>query len=218
MEIEKLKEIFIAHEDAEQAHKMSEYLLGKFPHFGIQTPLRRELTKDFFKEEVAKKRIDWELVEKLWDLPEREFHHVASDLLIKMKKYLTVNDLVKIKLLAERNTWWDSVDALTASFRHLTPDNSAVKKVMLSWSTDKNFWIRRMAITSQNLAKDKTDRELLAQIIENNFGSDEFFINKAIGWVLRDYSKTNADWVREFIFEHENIMDSLSRREASKYL
>jgi len=59
---------------------------------------------------------------------------------------------------------------------------------------------------------------LLEKILVNNFGSSEFFINKAIGWSLRDYSRINPDWVREFVEEHKDRMDKLSIREASKYL
>ena len=70
---------------------------------------------------------------------------------------------------------------------------------MLKWSVDDDFWLRRIAIDHQLTRKDKTDKELLKQIIINNLGSDEFFINKAIGWSLRDYSKTNSKWVKCFI-------------------
>jgi 3-methyladenine DNA glycosylase AlkD len=66
--------------------------------------------------------------------------------------------------------------------------------------------------------KDKTDSVLLAAVIENNLNQSEFFINKAIGWILREYSKTNPDWVREFIREHKQNMANLSIREASKYI
>lgn len=55
-------------------------------------------------------------------------------------------------------------------------------------------------------------------IIVNNFGSNEFFINKAIGWSLRDYSKTNPEWVRNFVNKHKDEMDKLSIKEASKYI
>jgi len=89
---------------------------------------------------------------------------------------------------------------------------------MLKWSKDEDFWIRRIAITHQISRKEKTNVELLEEILVNNFGSSEFFINKAIGWSLREYSKTNTDWVRNFIKIHENEMDKLSIREASKYL
>ena len=66
--------------------------------------------------------------------------------------------------------------------------------------------------------KDKTNTILLEKILVNNFGSDEFFINKAIGWALRDYSRTNPEWVREFINKYKDKMSSLSVREASKYI
>ena len=89
---------------------------------------------------------------------------------------------------------------------------------MLKWSKDEDFWIRRLAIDHQLCRKEKTNIELLEQIIVNNFGSDEFFINKAIGWSLRDYSKTNPDWVRNFISKYKDKMDKLSIKEASKYI
>ena len=69
---------------------------------------------------------------------------------------------------------------------------------MLDWSKDDDFWIRRIAIDHQLCRREKTNTELLEKIIVNNFGSNEFFINKTIGWALRDYSKTNPLWVKEF--------------------
>ena len=63
--------------------------------------------------------------------------------------------------------------------------------LMLAWSKDNDFWVRRVAIEHQLLRKDKMNIELLEKILENNLNSSEFFINKAIGWALRDYSKTN---------------------------
>lgn len=89
---------------------------------------------------------------------------------------------------------------------------------MLAWSQDDEFWIRRVAIEHQLLRKDKMNIELLNTILENNLGSSEFFINKAIGWALRDYSKTNPDWVKDFISKHHAEMASLSIKEGSKYL
>jgi 3-methyladenine DNA glycosylase AlkD len=89
---------------------------------------------------------------------------------------------------------------------------------MLKWSQDPDFWVRRVAIEFQLLRKGETDTALLAQIIENNLGSQEFFINKAIGWALRDYSKTNPAWVADFINRHQEDLSKLSIREGSKYL
>lgn len=93
-----------------------------------------------------------------------------------------------------------------------------VNDLMLEWSKDEDFWLRRIAIDHQLCRKDKTNTELLEKIIVNNFGSDEFFINKAIGWGLRDYSKINPEYVRAFINKYRDQMASLSIKEASKYL
>ena len=68
------------------------------------------------------------------------------------------------------------------------------------------------------MRKEKTNTELLSEIIENNLNGTEFFINKAIGWALRDYSKTNPDWVTDFIEKNKDKMSKLSIKEASKYI
>ena len=81
-----------------------------------------------------------------------------------------------------------------------------------------DYWLRRAAITAQLLAKDATDTTLLATVINNNLNQREFFINKAIGWALRQYSKTDAAWVRHYIAAHRDGLSALSIREASKYL
>ena len=89
---------------------------------------------------------------------------------------------------------------------------------MLKWSKDHDMWLRRVAIDHQLCRKEKTDTALLKKILINNLGSDEFFINKAIGWSLRDYSKTDPAWVRNFIEEYEGLLNTLSIREGSKYI
>jgi 3-methyladenine DNA glycosylase AlkD len=89
---------------------------------------------------------------------------------------------------------------------------------MLQWSTDDNFWIRRVAIDHQIGRKERTNEKLLSLILVNNLGSKEFFINKAIGWSLREYSKTNKEWVKQFITTYRSRMSPLSIREASKYI
>ena len=93
-----------------------------------------------------------------------------------------------------------------------------VNDIILQWSTDENIWLRRIAIDHQLLRKEKTNVELLEKIIKNNFGQTEFFINKAIGWALRDYSKTNPKWVRDFIEKNKDKMAKLSIKEGSKYI
>lgn len=93
-----------------------------------------------------------------------------------------------------------------------------MNELMLAWSVDEDFWLRRIAIDHQLGRKEQTDRELLAQIIVNNLGDREFFINKAIGWSLREYAKTDPEWVRDFLARYGERLDKLSVREASKHL
>lgn len=81
-----------------------------------------------------------------------------------------------------------------------------------------NFWVRRVAIGHQRPRKAATDTALLEKIITLNFGSQEFFINKAIGWALREYSKTDPAWVADFMARHGARMAPLSVREGSKRL
>ena len=135
-----------------------------------------------------------------------------------MIKYLTYEDIFKIKKYLKSKQWWDTIDFLDKVIGKIGLRDNRVDDLMLKWSKDEDFWIRRLAIDHQLCRKEKTNIELLEQIIVNNFGSDEFFINKAIGWSLRDYSKTNPDWVRNFISKYKDKMDKLSIKEASKYI
>ena len=90
---------------------------------------------------------------------------------------------------------------------------------MLKWSKkENNIWLRRVANIHQLSFKENVDKLLLETILENNLSDGEFFINKAIGWALRDYSKVNPEWVRKFIEKNRSEMANLSLREAMKYL
>ena len=131
---------------------------------------------------------------------------------------LTFEDIPAIRKFIDRKQWWDRIDSLDQVIGKIGLRDERVDALMLEWSTDEDFWVRRIAIDHQLLRKDKTNTVLLEKIIVNNLGSDEFFINKAIGWSLRDYSKTDPEWVRDFIERYRNRMDKLSIREAGKYI
>ena len=218
MDFNKLYEEMIQHKNEEQAQKMSKYMLNKFEYIGIKTPERREIFKNFFKEYKNKEKIDWEFVNKCWENKYREFQYVAADYLKNMKDKLTIDDIPKLKQLVLEKSWWDTIDNLDMTIGALALKDSNVNKILLEWSLDENIWLRRIAIDHQLLRKEKTDTELLEKILKNNLGQAEFFINKAIGWALRDYSKTNSEWVKNFIEENEEKMSKLSIREAGKYL
>ena len=218
MDFNKLYEEMIRHKNEEQAQKMSKYMLNKFEYIGIKTPERRKIFKNFFKEYKNEEKIDWEFVNKCWENKYREFQYIAADYLKNMKDKLTIDDIPKFKQLILKKSWWDTIDNLDMTIGALALKDSNVNKILLEWSLDENIWLRRIAIDHQLLRKEKTNTELLEKILKNNLGQAEFFINKAIGWALRDYSKTNPEWVRNFIEENRENMAKLSIKEASKYL
>ena len=201
--------------DPVQADKMSAYMRRQFVYLGIPTPKRKELTKDFLK---AYRSIDWSFIEDCWQRPEREFQYLAIDCLIKTQNQLKLEDLPKLRNLVINRSWWDTVDALDVIIGDLALHYPEINETLKAWSVDENIWLRRIAIDHQLTRKDKTDTALMEEIIVNNFGTDEFFINKAIGWSLRQYSKTNPLWVKQFIEKYRDKLAPLSISEASKYL
>ncbi|WP_374141254.1 DNA alkylation repair protein [Leptotrichia hongkongensis] len=218
MDFNKLYEEMIQHKNEEQARQMSKYMLNKFEYIGIKTPERRKIFKNFFKEYKNEEKIDWEFVNKCWENKYREFQYVAADYLKNMKDKLTIDDIPKLKQFILKKSWWDTIDNLDMTIGALALKDSNVNKILLEWSIDENIWLRRIAIDHQLLRKEKTNTELLEKILKNNLGQAEFFINKAIGWALRDYSKTNPKWVKNFIEKNKEKMAKLSIKEASKYL
>ena len=97
-------------------------------------------------------------------------------------------------------------------------DHPELEEIILKWRLSDNIWLRRVAIDHQLLRKENTNVQLLEKILLHNLNQTEFFINKAIGWALRDYSKTNPTWVAGFIEKNKERMADLSIKEASKYL
>ncbi len=203
--------------DKNKVH-MEKYMKNKFLFYGIKTPLRKKLFKEFLKEEKKKKTIDWNLLDALYKDDYRECQYIVIDYLKSMKKYIFYEDIPKILKYAKIKQWWDTIDNFDQIIGDIGLLDSRVDDLMLLLSTDEDFWLRRLSIDHQLLRKDRTNTELLEKILKNNLNSDEFFINKAIGWALRDYSKTNPIWVQNFIKENKNSMSKLSIREASKYI
>lgn len=216
--LEKIKKIYSNTGNSEDAMAMSAYLRNKFKFYGIKTPLRREVSKDIIHELKKEKEIDWDLVFQFYKEEEREMHYFALDYLDKIKKKLTFEDIPNLFKLIKSNQWWDTIDRLDRLVGNIGLRDERVNELVLDWSTNEDFWVRRVSIDHQLGRKDLTNTELLEKIIVNNFGGKEFFINKAIGWSLRDYSKTNPDWVRDFIIRYKDKMHSLSIKEASKYI
>jgi len=224
-------DIFRAAANPEKAAPMAAYMRDQFVFLGIPKPERKILSRDFLKTAAGhkprdaagktspvKKPVDWKFVFTCWEQPEREFQHLALEYLLKFGTLLSPGDIPNIRKLIVAKSWWDTIDYLDSIVGGIALRYPEINDLLLEWSVDENFWLRRIAIDHQLGRKEKTDAALLERILINNLGQTEFFINKAIGWSLREYSKTNPDWVRAFIAKHRERMAPLSIREASKYI
>ena len=200
------------------AGPMAKYMRDQFLFLGVPGTVRKPIERPYLAVARKEPHPDWAFVAQCWALPQREFQYLACDYLYAIRKKLTEHDLPRIKALASSKQWWDSIDALQKTVGVIAATSPQARVIVVEWGRDSNFWIRRLAIIHQLGRKEATDIVALREILVENLGSDEFFINKAIGWALRDFSKTNPTWVSEFIAEHRNGLASLSVREGSKYL
>ena len=200
------------------AVSMERYMQDKFRFLGVRGATRTEIYKKYFPDARKAKTIDWDFVETCWNKEEREFQYVVVYYLKAMQKFLKREDISRLKYLIVTKSWWDTVDLLAKVVGSLVIRIEGYDQIMLEWSKDSNIWLRRVAILHQLSFKEKVDEKVLYEILKNNLGDNEFFINKAIGWALRDYSKSNPEWVTKFIEKNRENMANLSLREASKYL
>lgn len=218
----------LKHEDLTVAEGMATYQKNQFKFLGIKAPQRRELSRDWlhqakfevrqrYQEQVSP-YIDWPMVKDLWALDFREAQYIAADYLKSVENYLLEEDLDQLQQLIVAKSWWDSVDVLVKRVGTLVHKYPSLKARVLAWSQTDNIWLVRTSIIHQLGLKEDTDLTLLSKVIDNNLESQEFFINKAIGWALREYAKMDPEWVKKFVQERALKMSSLSQREALKNL
>lgn len=200
------------------AVSMERYMQDKFSFLGVRGATRTEIYKKHFPEARKSKVIDWEFIETCWNKEEREFQYAVVYYLKTMQKFLKREDISRLKYLIVTKSWWDTVDLLAKVVGSLVIRFEGLDQIMLEWSKDSDIWLRRVAMLHQLSFKEKVDEGLLEKILLANLGDNEFFINKAVGWALRDYSKFNPEWVTKFIEKNRENMANLSLREASKYL
>ncbi len=200
----------------ELAIQMENYMKNNFSFLGIKTEERRAIFKENYEKYKSKikanfRTIAWELFNK----NEREFHQCAIDLLVKeFKKKYVLEDIKLIENLIITNSWWDSVDVVSKYLLggYLMQFPIETLKVIERFSNSENMWLNRSTIIFQLSYKNKTNFDLLKSECEKHKDSKEFFIQKAIGWALRDYSRFNPSGVTEYV--NSTNLKPLSQREA----
>lgn len=205
-------------ENHENQLSMERYMRNQFKFLGLKTPQRKAASKDFIKE--SKQMSVSQVMEEIADLykrEEREYQYVAIDIAYANVRRLSFADIQALTHYVQVKSWWDTVDTwrkVFATFVILHP--SKKQRVFELFYQHPNFWMRRVSVILQLLERETLDTELLTRAIEYDIHTDEFFIQKAIGWALRNYSKFNPDWVRKFVASHD--LSKLAVREGTKYV
>lgn len=212
---------FKQHYDLVIAKKQQAYMKDNFSFIGMKTDTRREVQKPFLvKSFLPAKSEAIKIVKALWEKPERDFQLFGQELLFKYVKHLDVSDIEIIEHIIAHKSWWDTVDFIAvklagAYFKKFPAERDTVIE---KWQASGHMWLQRSAILFQLKYKNDIDKDFLAAVIIPNLGSKEFFINKAIGWVLREYTRTNPEWVIDFVETYADELSNLSKREALRLL
>lgn len=202
--------------DPARAPAMRAYMRDQFPFLGIQTPARRDAVKPVVRAFDGASAVELiSVAAELWQLPEREYQYAALDLIAAHWKQFDTADVPKLLEFVLRKSWWDSVDGMAGIIGDVLRYEHDEMDLALKHS---NFWMRRIALLHQLGWREKTDEMRLFRYSLALGREDEFFIQKAIGWALRDYARHAPHNVALFINENKTALSKLSVREAGKHL
>lgn len=207
--------------DRDMAAGMAAYMKTAMPFYGVKKPERepilRRLVDEFPPPDAGGYRAR---VTRLWELPHREEKYLAIGYARRFRAYVTPVHLDLYRRMIVEGAWWDLVDEIAAHLVGpvLLHHRSEVRPVMEKWIDSDDMWLRRAALLGQLRHKDATDASMLFDFCRRRAHEKEFFIRKAIGWALREYSRTDPAAVAGFVAEEGDRLSGLSRREAARHL
>ena len=200
---------------------MAAYMKTAMPFYGVQKPGRAEIIRNIAAEMVPSNTAEYRSgIEALWELAHREEKYLAIAYARRFRRFTARSHLDLYERMIVEGAWWDFVDDVAANLvgALLLEDRTSMRPVMEAWIDDADMWRRRTAILSQLRHKEHTDAEMLFDFCRRQAHETEFFIRKAIGWALREYSKTDAAAVARFLSGEGEKLSGLSRREAARHL
>lgn len=219
-----LREALASAGDPARAEQQRAYLKSEMAMYGVGVPATRKVATTIAAShaDLWRDAATWEsALRRLWDGATYREERFAALAIIRSKYSAVHNDRMESLALYEHllrtGQWWDLVDETSHAVGLVVRAHPAAAARMRAWAADPDLWVRRSAIICQLQHKTGTDLHLLTDVIEANQEDPEFFIRKAIGWALRDYARTDGDWVRAFVETHPGL-SQLSRREALKHL
>ena len=201
----------------ENTRPMKAYMRNKFEYLGIKSPERRELSKPYLsRKSLPPVEELWPSIEDLWSKPEREYQYFAMELVARYSRSVKIDWIDHYESLIVSKSWWDTVDFIAATLvgHYFKTFPDSIDSITKRWIKSGNIWLQRTCLIFQLKYKDDVNTEMLSSFIKELCTSKEFFITKAIGWALREYSKRNPSWVLEFV--QNNTLQPLSKREALK--
>lgn len=216
------RQTLLKNSNPERAAKEKSYLKSPYKFFGVTVPFIARMAKDFKK---ANRDIDkgfvFELGKRLWDSEYHQEKTLAIKLLEQYSEHLDYESMPMLECMLSASAGWDHADGIA---NHLV--DAALRKdrrtyeYLKNWSKSENFWMRRAALISQVILfrEGKGDRKLFLSMAEKMIEEKEFFIRKAIGWALREMSKTEPDAVFDFLMKVKDRASGLTLREGSKHL
>ena len=204
----------------EKAAGMRAYMKSTMPYYGLNLPAVRAISRQVFAE-MDLGCTEWQkTVLELWRGARRREERYAAMYQLTMKRHRDCVTPALMPMLEEmvvRGAWWDYVDELAMVIGDMLREHPRqMSPLMRKWSIDPNLWKRRVSIICQLKFKRETDLDLLYSNIEPNLGDRDFFIRKAIGWALRQYTWTDPKEVARYVRANEARLSGLSRREALK--
>jgi 3-methyladenine DNA glycosylase AlkD len=212
-----IEEALVSEADPDKAAGMKAYMKNRFDFMGVQKPARTAIQKTYFPQLRKLGLLGEDLLHHCWQKNEREWQYLGMDYALSQPKNLP-QKLADWAYWITEKSWWDTVDLLATrgvGFR-LQNDPEMRSEVIGQWRHAPNMWLNRSCILFQLHYKKQTDVQLLADLCVQYAGSKEFFIQKAMGWALRHYSRTDAQWVMHFV--EQQPLPALSKREALRLL
>ena len=207
-----------------RAPAMQAYMKSEMPYLGVASTALRAVTKSLFSGLHYANSETWQAnVTDIWRNAQfREEYYAAYELtgIKSARPFQRMGALPMYRDMIVTGAWWDIIDNIAPNrlWEILQAERAPMSKTMREWGKDDNMWIRRSAILCQLKAKGAMDLDLLYACIEPSMGSKEFFLRKAIGWVLRQYARTNPDEVRRYVAANDGRLSALSKREALKHI
>lgn len=207
--------------DPARAPQMQAYMKSAMPYLGVSVPGVRRIVRAAAKERPPATTDELAATAAaLWrQASYREERYAATALLaVPAARRLRTTALLPLyQEMITTGAWWDHVDEVAHRVGELlVAYPGELRPVLRAWTRNPDRWLRRASLICQVGLRSATDTELLGDAIGANLSDRDFFLRKAVGWALRDYARTDPDWVRAFVAEHE--LSPLSRREALKHL